>query len=468
MRQVAISPLDVVKALAPTASPTPSPSGAPGATLSPSAGASVASHLGSAASSAATSVTPTPSPSGSGLPSSLSELVDRLGTTCGTKPDFLCRTVFDVTHSQYLASSADVLLGTPLVIIGIALFAFVLRAIGHRFIRRAAGRAAAGHGLLGSSRAGALFGDPAVLLERRRQRAETVGSVLRSVTSVVIFGIAFVTILGELGINLAPIVASAGVAGIAIGFGAQNLVRDCLSGMFMLLEDQYGVGDVIDVGTISGNVEAVTLRITRLRDVQGTVWYIRNGEIARLGNKSQQWARTVLDVPLDYDTEVQAAKRVLKRTADDMWREAAWAVVILEEPEVWGMETMTADGYTLRIVIKTQPLKQWDVARELRERVRAAFAADGIELGTMQRSEITVRDDDDDDDGRPSDEEDDGQLPGQGGQSGAGGGGLGGDDGPTPEIEPPAGAGGGGGSGGDVEGGGGRGRGSLTRPPTSR
>jgi moderate conductance mechanosensitive channel len=455
MASVAISPLQVVKALAVSASPTASPTGTPGATLAPSAGASAAaSHLGT--------VTPTPSPSGSGLAPSLSELVDKLGSTCGTKPDFLCRTVFDVTHSQYLASSADVLLGTPLVIIGIALLAFVLRAISHRFIKRTSSRAASASGLFGASRAGALFGDPAVLLERRRQRAETVGSVLRSVTSVLIFGIAFVTILGELGIDLAPIVASAGVAGIAIGFGAQNLVRDCLSGMFMLLEDQYGVGDVVDLGTISGNVEAVTLRITRLRDVQGTVWYIRNGEIARLGNKSQQWARTVLDVPLDYDTEVQGAKRVLKQTADEMWREPSWAVVILEEPEVWGMETMTADGYTLRIVIKTQPLKQWDVARELRERVREAFSSHGIELGTMQRSEITVRDDDDDDDG-PSDDDDD--FVGSGGAGGAGG--LGGDDGPTPEIEPPAGSDDAGGETGG-EGGAGRGRGSLTRPPSGR
>ena|GEM_PF-37138 len=452
------SPLGVIKALAPSASPTPTPTG--GAAASAAAGvvptappSGVASHLGSAL--VTVSPTPTPSPSGSGLPGSLSELVDQLSGSCGTKPDFLCRTVFDVTHSQYLASSADVLLGTPLMIIMIALFAIVLRAIAHRFIRRVASRAAGGQGLLAGSRAGALFGDPAVLLERRRQRAETVGSVLRSVVSVMIFGIAFVTILGELGINLAPIVASAGVAGIAIGFGAQNLVRDCLSGMFMLLEDQYGVGDVIDVGAISGNVEAVTLRITRLRDVQGTVWYIRNGEIARLGNKSQQWARAVLDVPLDYDTEVSTAKQVLKDTADGMWREANWAVVILEEPEVWGMETMTADGYSLRIVIKTQPLKQWDVARELRERIREAFATSGLELGTMQRSEITVRDDDDDDD-RPPEEEDEELV-----TAGGGGGGLQGDDGPTPELDPPAGSG----EGGESEGGPSRSRGSLTRPP---
>ncbi|KJE25430.1 small-conductance mechanosensitive channel [Frankia torreyi] len=387
--------------------------------------------------SAAAAATPPPSPSPSVTTDplvSLEGVANALRDACGTSPGLLCRTVYNATHSNYLASGAEVFLGTPIRIILILLIALVVRALLHRFIRRTTERAGSGGGgLFRGSRAGTLlgaFGDPTVLMERRRQRAATVGSLLRSVTSIFVFGLAFLSILGELGINLAPIVASAGVLGIAVGFGAQNLVRDFLSGMFMLLEDQYGVGDVIDVGAVSGTVEAVSLRMTRLRDVEGTVWYVRNGEITRIGNKSQQWARTVLDVPLDYDTEVGEAKRVLGRTADELWADPRWSSLILAEPEVWGMETMTADGYSLRLAVKTQPLKQWEVARELRERVRTALSDAGIALGTVQRSEVTVVDDDEEE--RNDDEaEDDGSGTGLPGGSIT-------EDLPRPRLDPPS------------------------------
>ena len=162
--------------------------------------------------------------------------------------------------------------------------------------------------------------------ERRRQRAETVGTLLRSATTFLVFGIALVTILGELGINLTPIVASAGIVGVAVGFGAQNLVRDFLTGIFMILEDQYGVGDVIDVGPptasnpVSGTVEAVSLRITRLRDVNGVVWHVRNGEILRVGNMSLGWARAVVDVPVAPGTPIEEARRVLLAAAMEVRR----------------------------------------------------------------------------------------------------------------------------------------------------
>ncbi len=369
------------------------------------------------ASSSPTAPVPTPSPSNAPITPSLDQIFGAVQNACGQKPGVLCRTVFDLTHSEYLAGGANVFLGMPLKILLILLIAFLIRSMLHRFIFRTTRRAAAGGpgGLFRSGRAILLgaFGDPTVLLERRRQRAETVGSLLRSITSVIVFGIAFVTILGELDINLAPIVASAGVVGVAVGFGAQNLVRDFLSGIFMLLEDQYGVGDVIDVGPVSGNVEAVSLRVTRLRDIEGTVWYVRNGEIARVGNKGQQWARTVLDIPLDYDTDVAKAKRILKTTADKLWAEPEFATIIIAEPEIWGMESMTADGYALRVVAKTQPLKQWDVARALRERVRAALDAEGIELGSVQRSEVVMVDNGDDDVMLSDrDEDEDGSAPG--------------------------------------------------------
>ncbi|WP_083419406.1 mechanosensitive ion channel family protein [Pseudofrankia sp. BMG5.36] len=379
-----------------------------------------------ATSTPSTSTSPTPTP---GLPDvSLDGVKAALMDACGNPPGFLCRTVYDSTHSDYLASGAQVFLGTPVTIILILLVATVIRSLLHRLIKRTTRHAASVTGNGGLFRGGLLgaFGDSAILLERRRQRAETVGSLLRSVVSIVVYGIAFILVLGELGINLAPIVASAGVLGIAVGFGAQNLVKDFLSGIFMLLEDQYGVGDVIDVGTISGTVEAVTFRMTRLRDVEGTVWYVRNGEITRIGNKSQQWARTVLDVPLDYDTDVARAKDVLLETTQVMWRDDQWALLIIEEPEVWGMESMTADGYTLRVAVKTLPLKQWDVARELRERLRLALVGAGISLGALQRSLVVV---DDDEEAEPSSEEDEEAAPGAPPQFG--------DDVP-PRIDPPA------------------------------
>ena len=174
--------------------------------------------------------------------------------------------------------------------------------------------------------------------ERRKQRVRALGAILRSASSITIFAIAGFVILGDLGINLAPLLASAGVVGIAIGFGAQNLVRDYLSGIFMLVEDQYGVGDVITVGDATGTVENVTLRITRMRDVNGIVWHIRNGTIEQVGNESQGWARAVIDFPVPFAADLATIRDLLAQTGDEMWNEPAWRAVMLEAPEVWGAQ----------------------------------------------------------------------------------------------------------------------------------
>jgi small-conductance mechanosensitive channel len=154
--------------------------------------------------------------------------------------------------------------------------------------------------------------ETALVDERRKQRVRALGAILRSAASVTIFSIAGFAVLGDLGINLAPLLASAGVVGVAIGFGAQNLVRDYLSGIFMLVEDQYGVGDVITVGTATGTVENVTLRITRMRDVNGVVWHIRNGAIETLGNESQGWARAVTDFPVPFEADLATVRNLLQ------------------------------------------------------------------------------------------------------------------------------------------------------------
>ena len=230
----------------------------------------------------------------------------------------------------------------------------------------------------GAIAAAAARAERAIVAERRQQRVRALGSVLRSAASVTIFSIAGVVILGDLGINLAPLLASAGVVGIAVGFGAQNLVRDYLAGVFMLVEDQYGVGDVITVGDATGTVETVTLRITRMRDVNGIVWHVRNGAIEKVGNESQGWARAVIDFPVPYAADLGTIRTILANAAESMWNEPVWRAVMLEKPEVWGAQEVTSTKVSMRIVVKTAPLRQWEVEREMRARVKAALDAAGI------------------------------------------------------------------------------------------
>jgi small-conductance mechanosensitive channel len=220
----------------------------------------------------------------------------------------------------------------------------------------------------------------AMIGERRKQRVRALGALLRSAASITIFAVAGLDILSDLGINLAPLMASAGVVGIAIGFGAQSLVRDYLSGIFMLVEDQYGVGDVVNLGTATGTVENVTLRITRLRDTNGVLWHIRNGSVQQVANESQGWARAVIDYPVPYQNDLAAITGILSDVAEAMWNEPEWRAVMVEAPEIWGAQTVTSSEVTIRIVVKTAPLRQWSVEREMRARIHAALDAAGIQF----------------------------------------------------------------------------------------
>jgi small conductance mechanosensitive channel len=196
-----------------------------------------------------------------------------------------------------------------------------------------------------------------------------------------IFGVAVMLVLSEVGINLAPLIASAGIVGVAIGFGAQNLVKDFLSGMFMMLEDQYGVGDVVDLGEASGTVEAVGLRITTVRDAQGVVWYIRNGEVIRVGNKSQGWAVVNVDIPVPFGTDVERAQQVMQEAANGLAAEDEFKADLLAPPEALGVEQITANGMMLRVTVKTTSDAQWRIARELRARLTEAVDDAGIAPG---------------------------------------------------------------------------------------
>lgn len=214
--------------------------------------------------------------------------------------------------------------------------------------------------------------------ERRRQRAETIRSVLNSVISILVFTVAVILVLGELGINLAPIVASAGIVGVALGFGAQNLVKDYLNGICIILEDQYGVGDIVDTGEAVGTVEAVGLRTTRLRDAEGVVWYVRNGEILRVANHSQGTATVIVDMPVAHGTDLDLAQREMARVLVQMAESAEDKDAFLAEPEVQGVQAVTATGITLRAVLTVTPGDRYRVARDAKQRIAEAFTAAGI------------------------------------------------------------------------------------------
>ena len=346
--------------------------------------------------------------------------------SCGRDPGLACRMVWDASHSGTAAKLTAVYLAGPVNLIlklaWLVILALVARVLVHRLINRVTIRAAdaplatrlrqstgvrrrglarllhprrarrlkaeeqARHDAIVAGADAAVTGSAAAgdvasaseavheaASERRHQRAHALGSILRNAASVTIFTIAAAIGLGDLGVNLAPVLASAGVVGIAVGFGAQNLVRDFLAGIFMLMEDQYGVGDVINIGDATGTVEAVSLRTTRLRDINGVVWHIRNGALEKVGNESQGWARAVVDVPVPSELDIPDTRKIMEQASAAMWRERRWRKFMLEKPEVWGVQAISDTQVTMRVAAKTLPLRQWEVGRELRERVVSAI-----------------------------------------------------------------------------------------------
>lgn len=272
----------------------------------------------------------------------------------------LCLSVYRSTGNAVLAQLSDTLLVRPAKIALIFAVAFVVRRLLHRLLGR--------------------------LINGKARRVETVAALIRSIASAAVWTTAGLMALSELGLNLGPLIAGAGIVGVAVGFGAQNLVRDFLSGIFMLLEDQYGVGDVIDAGPATGTVESIGLRTTRIRDVNGTVWHLPNGHIERVGNKSQLWSRALLDIDVSYQTDIAHATEVIKRAAQTMCDDPAFSESILSEPEVWGVENLGMDSVTIRLVLKTAPHDQFKVSRELRARIKTAFDEAGIEIPFTQRT----------------------------------------------------------------------------------
>lgn len=213
-----------------------------------------------------------------------------------------------------------------------------------------------------------------------KKRAYTLGNILRHVFLVLIFLIAIMMILGELGIQLGPLLATAGIGALAIGFGAQSLVKDLISGFFIILENQYRIGDVIKIGSVSGLVEQFSLRRTVLRDLEGIVHTIPNGEIKIVSNLSKEWSRCVIDVEVSYYEDIDKVIDVLIEIGKELQNEEPYKTFILEPLQILGVERFGESGIIIRMMIKTLPLKQWEIGRELRKRIKKGFDEKGIQI----------------------------------------------------------------------------------------
>ncbi|WP_138275510.1 mechanosensitive ion channel family protein [Rhodoluna limnophila] len=239
----------------------------------------------------------------------------------------------------------------------------------------------------GSGKKAAASSDASPLAKARLvQRAQTMGSVLSNFIRWTIYIVAVTMILSELGVAVGALVAGAGILGAALGFGAQSLVRDLITGLFIVFEDQYGVGDSVDLGQATGVVENVGLRVTQVRDSSGTLWYVRNGEVVRVGNSSQGWSRVVLDVPLEYQTDIAKATAAISNAAAQIALDETLAPALIGTHEVWGIEALNGAQVVIRLAQQVKPEKQDAVARAMRAQIKTALDREQIKLATGNQS----------------------------------------------------------------------------------
>jgi moderate conductance mechanosensitive channel len=316
----------------------------------------------------------------------------RASEPCYEQTGSLCRQVYEWTDgSETAANLANWFIDKPVQIVTVIVVAWVLVRLARRWVRRFVTRVVAPEVTsaqrleqLGIELPRALAaGEPD---PRRTARANSISIVLTSTTIVAIWVIAGLTVLGIVGIEIGPLLAGAGIAGVALGFGAQSLVKDCIAGLFMLIEDQYGIGDVVDLGEAIGVVEEVSLRTTVLRSLDGTVWHVPNGVVQRVGNKSQLWSVAVIDVDVAYDSDLEQARALLQQAAEEVCEREQFLDQVLEPPQVLGVEALAADGISIRLTVKVTPGAQWELQRALREHVKSVFDRAGIEIPFPQRT----------------------------------------------------------------------------------
>ena len=304
-----------------------------------------------------------------------------LTDACGEDPGAICEAVYDATDSEAWAKAADWFIGRPLTILLIVAVAWIVARVARRAVRRGvrrlieSNREAASWAL---QRVGVGTPEATVTDPRREGRAAAISTVLASTVTVLVWVIAIIMVLGEFNVDLAPLLAGAGIAGVALGFGAQSLVKDCITGLFMLIEDQYGIGDDVDLGEATGTVDRITLRTTVLRSPDGTRWHVPNGEVVRVGNRSASWHVAMLDIVVGPGADLELVSRLVTETATRVCESEEFAADVLEAPELLGVESITAEGVTERLRIKTRPGAQFGIQRALREAIKRALDEAGV------------------------------------------------------------------------------------------
>jgi len=304
--------------------------------------------------------------------------VDISAPSCAADAGTVCQWIWENTGLDLVASNADVVLRGALHIAVIVVVALLVRLLAYRAINRISALTANGMtpAMLRPLRAHAERAlNRGVSAERRRQRALAIGSLLKSVTSFLVVSIAAILILAEFGINVAPLLASAGIAGVALAFGAQNLIKDFLAGIFMTLEDQYGVGDTVDLGSASGTVTTVGLRTTTVRAGDGTIWHVRNGEVLRVGNASQGESVVNIDLPLPYSADTTKAGYIALAQADQVALSEEFADAVVEPPKILGIVDIAPGMVTIRITATVRAGDQDAFGRALRTSIKQAFDA---------------------------------------------------------------------------------------------
>ncbi|NEN06585.1 mechanosensitive ion channel [Diaminobutyricibacter tongyongensis] len=266
------------------------------------------------------------------------------------------------------------------IIVGAFLLAWILRVVIRRVVRQIVNGVKKTQNVQDTQ---AIAASPLAAV-RVVQRTRTIGTVLSNVVNVTIGIIAVILIINTAAPTaLGSLALLTAALGAGLGFGAQNIVKDVLNGLFMVMEDQLGVGDIVDLGSATGVVEAVGIRVTQVRDVNGTLWFVRNGEILRVGNMSQGWARVIIDLAVPYDTDVEAVQAKMLETANALATSPKWRSRIIEKPEIWGLESISEDALVIRIVMKSRTTARDDVARELRMRLKEALDEMDVRLPSL-------------------------------------------------------------------------------------
>jgi small conductance mechanosensitive channel len=309
------------------------------------------------------------------------ELDVALTDACGQSPTLSCEAMWNWTHSRLLARGADWVVTKPLLALLIVGIATIVNKVLRRVVTKAITRFTNREQFAVSALSRIGMGAPpslSVVDPRLAKRTSTLTAVGRAAVSWLVWTVAALLVIGAFGIELGPLLAGVGIVGIAVGLGAQTLVRDFIAGFFMIMEDQFGVGDEVDLGQAVGVVESVTLRCTTVRGDDGTLWSVPNGSIVRVGNQSKLWSKALLDITIWYDADVDRATELLRSTATEVCARPELQSIVLEAPEVLGVERLTNDGVVLRVVVKTAPGRQWELMRALRSAIKEAFYASDI------------------------------------------------------------------------------------------